>query len=670
MSKHAVMHDGTILEFPDETPDDVMDRAVHTHLGSVKSGRTGKSYAVNVPDGADQNATLDAAQAALRAQEPDTIERPVFGDSGTTAPPTAMEAIGGAAKDFATNLENGFSSLPDLASKAGSAISDGLGVVGRFLATGGGASSGTVGNPSSSDRMAGVIDPPHGPAPTMRGVNAMVNPGAYDRSNAGFLTEMLGAGLMPIGPKAAPRAISAPRTASAVEAAFIPAQSKRLIPKAVDVVQAGKDFKVPVMTSDIRPPVTFMGKAARATAEKILFAGTGRPRSAQQAARTDAAEKLISEYGDGGGAIDAVAADLAKTRGDELSKYTGIKTRIIEGIPGAVPAPKAVAAISQQITRLQGINADAFAPVIAKLKNFEEVLQSGKSLAEVEGNRKLLGDLFADQNLAAIKGDGQKALNAIYGPLREDMGVFIEAQAGKPAAARWTAANERLAAMMGELKSAAFAKVLQKADTTPETAAQVIFSKTPSDMRRLYANLSVAGKAKAQAAIIWNAAQGATEKEAISPQKFANALAKMDASTGVFFEPIDKARLDGFVRLIKATQRASEAGAMPETGMQNVPIAIAGGLGAVFGKAAIPIAITIGGLARTYESSIGRRLFVRLSKTQPGSAEESAVLKSLAPVIARLVPVAANDTGGFVSGAAGQSPLPAVAGTQSQQVKN
>ncbi len=45
----------------------------------ITSGRTGKAYTFDVPDGADDAAILAAAKAALRQNEPDTTEAPVMG---------------------------------------------------------------------------------------------------------------------------------------------------------------------------------------------------------------------------------------------------------------------------------------------------------------------------------------------------------------------------------------------------------------------------------------------------------------------------------------------------------------------------------------------------------------------------------------------------------------
>ena len=39
MAREAVLHDGTVLEFPDDTPDDVIDRVVKSHISGQPSGR-------------------------------------------------------------------------------------------------------------------------------------------------------------------------------------------------------------------------------------------------------------------------------------------------------------------------------------------------------------------------------------------------------------------------------------------------------------------------------------------------------------------------------------------------------------------------------------------------------------------------------------------------------
>ncbi len=628
------MPDGTIIKnVPEGTTRAELERKY-----SVKSGRTGKSYGFDVPEGGDP---IEAAQTALRAQEPETVERPVYADSGTTAPPSALEAFGGTVKDFATNFSTGMASFPDAISEyIGQPVNEAFKGAANFMLTGGGAS------PHGADWTGNALAPRE--APTIRGVNNALNPGAYDRSNTGFLTEMLGAALLPIGPKGAPARISAPVAATAGKAA-----SKAIVPYADEIVAAGAREKVPVLTTDIKPPRTMMGKAARNLGERLWLVGTGGKRAGQNQARIDAATRLVEDFGGGDDALAGVTADLAKTRGDQLSRLSGIKTSLIEGIGGKVPTPAASKAINEQIVRLRGINADAFKPVIDKLLSFEETLESGKTLAQIEGNRKLLGDLFADPSLAAIKGDGQKALNAIYGPLRDDMGAFIEQAAGKGARAKWQGANDRLAAMAGELKSSAFKKVLNDAETTPEGAAKLIFSKTPSEVNRLFVNLSPAGKVKARAAVMFKAAEGSTENGIISPEKFSSALKAMQTSTRGLFDPADAARIEGMVRLLKGTKRASEAGVMTKSGQELAPLATVGTIGAVASKAPILLPATL--LPRLYESAPVRDLLLRLGRAKPGTPGYRITWDRLNTAIAKIAPVAANDAEGALAASPGRA---------------
>jgi len=414
--------------------------------------------------------------------------------------------------------------------------------------------------------------------------------------------------------------------------------SSRLIPNAQQVVNTGKASGVRVLTSDVRPPTTRTGKLGRTIGENIPFAGTAGPRAAQQTERVEAVQKLMKEFGADDSAVDAVSKDLIATRGATIGKLTQAKKSVIEGIPGAVPAPKAIAEIDKQVAKLSGIDAKAYAPVIERLNDFKTALQSGKNLEQVEGQRRLLGDLFEDQSLAKIKGDGQKAINAIYDPLRQDMGAFIEASAGPAAKAKWAGANERLSAMAGELDASAFKNLLNNAETTPESAAKILFGKTPSDMRRLYGSLSEKGRTKAQSAIMFQALEKSTSNDMISPQKFAAAMEAMSKATGVFFSPADKARIDGITRLLKTTQQAADAAANPMTGAQNTPLIAGLSIGQLFGTAALPVTAGAGLLARAYESAPVRDAFIRLSKTKPGSPQESAMLSKVSSAL-----IAANE---------------------------
>lgn len=431
------------------------------------------------------------------------------------------------------------------------------------------------------------------------------------------------------------------------------------------IVEDGKRAGVSVLTSDVKPPRTFLGKSAQAIGERIPITGTGPVRAAQQTERINAVKSLAQEFGAATGdelaspAIDSVAKDLAAKRGAELTRLTNQKNAVIEGIQGAVQAPNAIQAIDKQIAKLNGINNEAYGPVIAKLQSFREQLASGKTLSQIEGNRKLLGDMFADPSLAAIKGDGQKALNAIYGPLREDMGAFIKANGNPADFSRWQSANDALSGMVGDLKNSGLKKALTTADSTPENVASLLFSQKPSDMRMLYAGLSPVGRSKAQAAIIQRAVEMSGGMENLSADRFATKISSLGKSVGVFFQGDDLAKVEGLARVLKATQRASQAAVAPPTGVQAVPYAMGVGFTELFGLGGgIAAAGGTGLLARAYESAPVRNLLLKLGKSKAGSRQESVLLERTGAAIVAATqkhgtaPALLNDNISAITGAA------------------
>lgn len=442
------------------------------------------------------------------------------------------------------------------------------------------------------------------------------------------------------------------------------------------IVDAGAEWNVPVKTSDVRPPQTPVGRTARLTGEMIPIAGTGGGmggRATQQASREEAVQRFVKEFGGDPASIDDVTKDLVATRGKELSTLTTAKDSVIDGIADTLPPTamrNTLRTIDTQIATLNKANADEFAPVVSKLENFRNVLASGKTLREVEMNRRLLGDMFENPKLAAIKGDGQKALNKVYAPLRDDMGAFIESKAGTAARAKWKGANDRLSAMAGELEDAKFRNVLKSADTTPERVADMLFSKTPSDVRRLVGGLSEDGKVKARAAIIYKAAKESTVDDVISPDKFKQAMKAMDNATGVVFSKNDKTRIDGFTRLLEATQRAKIANTEVMTGARNTGYIAGYGLAQIFGNAVIPVTTLIGLTARGYESAAFRNLMMNLGKSKKGSPAEAAVGRKIYDYITRAgitQGTPANDiVAERVGSSFGQSTTAAAAGEQEQ----
>jgi len=395
------------------------------------------------------------------------------------------------------------------------------------------------------------------------------------------------------------------------------------------IVRDAQAANVPIMTSDVSPPRTFVGKMAQATGERIPYAGTGSVRQNQQQSRIAAVRSVLSDYGadSAAQASDDVMKDLATKRGADLTKLTQVKSGVINKLQGQVPVGRTTQAIDNEIARLRTLKTAEVQPVIAKLEDWKQAVQ-GQNLPNVELLRGQWGKAFKAPELASIRDLGEKSLSNIYGPLRDDMGAFIKSTGGPQDFARWKNANDQLSGMAKELKVGTLKSALAKGDATPEVVNGMLFSSKPSDVRLLYNNLSTTGRARARTAILQRAAEKAGGFENISPDKFANEVTRLGKSVGVFFSGEDTQRIEGLSRVLAATKRAGQAGVSPPTGVQNfLPVGAAaltdilGGFGA-----AMTAGGSIGLLARLYESAATRNLLLSLSRVPKGSPKEAILI--------------------------------------------
>lgn len=520
----------------------------------------------------------------------------------------SLAAVGGA-------LWRGAAALPDMAADAGDAVVGGV--------------ANALGVPYPKGKPFRLGD-----VPDKLGTPRMTSPG-------GELAANFVGGMMVPGPKIA--------TPSRIRA---PVPSARPVSQAARVVESGQQAGIRVLTSDVKPPRTFVGKVAQATGERIIGTGTGSMRAAQQEQRVAAVKSILSDFNAVGAddAADHVVADLAKTRGAAIENLAKAKAAVINGTPGEVPVPSTIRAIDEQVTRLRAVGTDAANAVIGKLQNWRSALQvagqdvntglldasgdkiirrippKSKSLDTIELIRKEMGDAFKGQGLENIRSTGEAALSKIYGPMRADMGNFIKTTGGQGAFARWKNANDQLAAMAGELGNRTFKSVLADAQATPENVAKMLFSKKPSDVARLYSNLSAEGRLKAQSAVLHRAMDKAGGFENISPDRFVNQIEALGRTAGVHFQAPDLVRLEGLTRVLNATQRAATASVAPPTGVQTAVAAVYGGAGAAGGLPALLGVQGYGLIARAYESAPVRNALLRLGRAPKGSPQEAVEL--------------------------------------------
>jgi hypothetical protein len=422
-------------------------------------------------------------------------------------------------------------------------------------------------------------------------------------------------------------------------------------------VRETEDVGIRVMTTDVRQPTTFAGRWLQRTGEMIPMAGTGGPRAAQQQERIDASVDLLRNYGvtEASAAdntiISNVAKDLLARRGENLTKYTGMKTEVIDRLSqpnSTVPVAKSVAKIDEEIARLNKISPTQFKPVVDRLITWRDDLTGtrevalpngqtqtvvqGQPLATIEVLRKQIGEAFTDPSLAAVRSEGEKVLSRIYAPLREDMADYIKANGQRRDFDKWNIANKQLASMAGELELGAMKAALAKGDTSPEVIRTMLFSAKPSDIKALYRGLSAEGKRNARTAVLqeaFNKVGGNFEN--LSPDQFKRQLIRLGAPIGVFFSGQDLKAVEGLTRALKMTEQAGRAGVSPPTGVQAVPVVGAAVLTDILGGAGAGIVggATIGGIARLYESAPVRNILLKLPQTTKGSPQEQELIKQL-----------------------------------------
>jgi hypothetical protein len=400
---------------------------------------------------------------------------------------------------------------------------------------------------------------------------------------------------------------------------------------------------IPVMTSDVMPPETFMGKTGQRVGERIPLVGTGPARAAQQRARIEATRDLLRQFGaeDAANVSDDVMRDLANKRAADLTKYTDLKKEVIERLDaaGPVPVPSATQAIDAKVAELQATRLQQYEPIINVLQDWKASIQ-GQGLNNIEKIRKQIGESFKSPDLSSIRGTGEKALSDIYGPLKQDMEAFITATGQRRDVTKWKLADKRLSDLAGELDMNALKSVLRSGDVTPEVVDRLLFSKKPSEVGQLYKSLTPAGQANARTAILSRAAEKAYYEledgsRMFSPEKFNAEIKRLKPQIGAFFRGDDLKQVEGLSRALTLTRRAGEAGVATATGQEAVPFVAGGVLADLLGTMGATIATAggIGATARLYESAPVRNLMIQLGRTAPGSAEQAALAKRLMSVI-------------------------------------
>ncbi len=408
--------------------------------------------------------------------------------------------------------------------------------------------------------------------------------------------------------------------------------------QAASILRAGKEFNVPVMTSDVRPPKGYAGRFAQSVSEKLGPLGSGTARVSQQKAR-EAAIQAFAENMD----IDLdspFAAKMVSSLNAKLAaemKAAGqVRDEAVRSLDtfGPVPLTKTTQAVADEIAKQVRLGPKGDQALIQSLADTLDAANGGDFSLIKDIRSEVILDLKAiTKGEHTLPSKAAASVQRVKSAMDKDM-VSFAASNDRQAAAKWIRSNRTFADAYTRAKDTELRRVLKSGEATPENIMPILRGGKKSELVRLAKSMGEKGREAARKAIIQDALKESKFFEVDAnpnPDVFANALnkASRQQAINVFFQGDGKQQIDGLTRLLDATRRAQQGSAVVKTGEQFIPAAIASGTG--IGLYAEPVTAsaivgTTAGILKAYESRPFRNLLLKLSNTPKGSTAEKRIL--------------------------------------------
>lgn len=405
--------------------------------------------------------------------------------------------------------------------------------------------------------------------------------------------------------------------------------------------QAQIDFarqnNLPLMTTDVVPPQTNVGKQARTLAERIPYAGTGGLRSEQQTAR----EGLVKTFSDNVGGISDAQLYNSATKGQrQFIKAAGDRYNRIINSMGDTPVDitSTVKAIDDQIAKLTRPGASQDRSAVNVLQQFKSDITSGpNNLQLARENRTNLRKRFMAAPDEVDRDTLQKASDAVYQAYTSDMKRAVANNLGPQEAANMARVDRSWAKFNDMMSNTRVQKALQSGKTTPEDVTKLVFSQSPAERSQLYRLLDDNGRQNARAAIVQRAVDKATDASGnVSVEKFINEMHRNRKQAATFFRGENGKYLDGVMKYLNSTREAATGAASPLTGqLMAGPAALASLLNPIAAKA-VATGAGVGVAGRAYESRIVRNAMLKLANTPKGSTAYDRAISRVSEVVAPL----------------------------------
>ncbi|ENL7233662.1 DNA transfer protein [Escherichia coli] len=406
-----------------------------------------------------------------------------------------------------------------------------------------------------------------------------------------------------------------------------------IAPEVAKKIATSESMGVTPMTSDVIPPKNAFTRGLTQDAEGALL-GTGSKRAEQYAKRSQLVKKQLEKYGEYSPSV--VVDDLygsLKSRKDSAGRVIEDITTKMGDTP--VDTSKSIKVIDNVLTRANRLGKVANKDLIRGLSDLREELAKPDIdfglLRELRSalRESIQGDAMVFPNSAKAATDAvERAMGA---DLRNNAARYL----GAGEAARYVKANSDYSNVFNKVLNKRIANNLNKAkkEFTPELINSVVFSRKPSDIKRIWPALSEDGKNAMRAAYISKIA----EKAGDSPTKFLTELNKLKSqSDGQIYNTIFSGRhmkeLDALHEVLQQTARSDAANVVTQTGQSQANRIRTIGATATLGVS-LGLEAGFGAIMRLYESKAARNALLRLANTKAGTPAYERALNNAANAV-------------------------------------
>ncbi|MBG5971515.1 hypothetical protein [Proteus vulgaris] len=407
------------------------------------------------------------------------------------------------------------------------------------------------------------------------------------------------------------------------------AASGNIAPETQQLLRNAEQNGIDVLTTDVLPPRTSVGRQLQQAGEQSI-GGTGNRRAIQAEQRENFVESvpqmIEQEFGIYAPHVMQGEVNAGLRRAKDM--HGGVINNITQQMTGVPVTPtRSIPAIDEALQRIgNGLAPNNAATQI--LGNLRNRVANGASFEELRNLRTELRQSLQGDNLA-MPTALESAYNRINTAMTNDMNRSVGQNLGAGALNQLRHANDEYRNIARGIEKTGLKNALEKGDITPELINNLVYSKRPSDIARIFNMVNENGRNQLRSAYLTRA----YEKANGSPQRMVTQLNQLiNQSNGQVFNTVfnqqQRRMVEGMRDVLEATRRASTANQVTQTGMSLItPTRTAATL--LTGGTSLGIEAGTGLIARMYESPAIRNMLLRLHNTPRGSTARDRAITNI-----------------------------------------